>query len=113
MTVTSQMSILTVGLIAGWGMRFNFPIAIVPLRHTDNGYWIFQPPAAYSGRRADVAHPRPGSFGPHGRRIDFIAKWLRRCALTMTHVILSYAEANRWSKALLMLLHQLHHLMLV
>ena len=23
------------------------------------------------GRRADVAHPRPGSFGPHGHRIDF------------------------------------------
>ncbi len=22
------------------------------------------------GRRADVAHPRPGSFGPHGHRID-------------------------------------------
>jgi hypothetical protein len=23
------------------------------------------------GRRADVAHPRPGSFGSHGHRIDF------------------------------------------
>jgi hypothetical protein len=23
------------------------------------------------GRRADVTHPRSGSFGPHGHRIDF------------------------------------------
>jgi hypothetical protein len=30
-------------------MRLNLPIAIVPLRRTDKGYWIFQPPAAYLG----------------------------------------------------------------
>ena len=31
-------------------MRLNVPIAIlVPLRRKDNGYWIFQPPAAYLG----------------------------------------------------------------
>jgi hypothetical protein len=43
------MSILTVGSNPGRGMRFNLPIAKVPLRRTDRGYWIFQPSAAYSG----------------------------------------------------------------
>jgi hypothetical protein len=35
-----------------------------------HGHWI---PATgrILGRRADVAHPRPGSFGSHGHRIDF------------------------------------------
>jgi hypothetical protein len=35
-----------------------------------HGHWI---PATghIFGRRADVAHPRPGSFGSHGHRIDF------------------------------------------
>jgi hypothetical protein len=43
------MSILTVGSSPGRGMRLNLPIAIVPLRRTDKGNWIFQPPAAYLG----------------------------------------------------------------
>jgi hypothetical protein len=43
------MSILTVGSIPDRGMRLNLPIVIVPLRHTDNGYWIFQPPTTYLG----------------------------------------------------------------
>ncbi len=41
--------ILTVGSSPGRGMRLNLPFATVPLRHTDNGYWIFQSPAAYLG----------------------------------------------------------------
>ena len=43
------MLILTVGSSPDRGMRLNLPIAIVPLRRTDKGYWIFQPPAAYLG----------------------------------------------------------------
>jgi hypothetical protein len=43
------MSILTVGSSPVRGMRLNLPIVIVPLRSTDNGYWIFQSPAAYLG----------------------------------------------------------------
>jgi hypothetical protein len=43
------MSILTVGSIPDRGMRLNLTIVIVPLRCTDNGYWIFQPPTAYLG----------------------------------------------------------------
>ncbi len=31
----------------------------------------FPATARIFGRRADVAHPRPGSFGSHGHRIDF------------------------------------------
>jgi hypothetical protein len=64
------MSILTVGSIPDRGMRFNLPISIVPLRCTDNAYEIFQPPVAYLGDEQiiSVAHPRPGSFGPHGHR---------------------------------------------
>ena len=42
-------AILTEGSNPDRGMRLNLPIAIVPLRRTDNGYWIFQPTAAYSG----------------------------------------------------------------
>ncbi len=41
------MSILTVGSSPVRSMRLNLPIVIVPLRHTDNGYWIFQTPVAY------------------------------------------------------------------
>jgi hypothetical protein len=68
------MSILTVGSSPGRGMSLNLPVVIVPLRHMDNGYWIFQPPAAYLGdeqTQCCVVHPRSGSFGPHGHRIDF------------------------------------------
>ena len=54
------MSNLTVGLSPGRDMRSNLPIAIVPLRHTDN--WIYQSLATYLGDEQDVAHPRPGSF---------------------------------------------------
>ena len=36
------MSILTVGSSPGRGMRLNLPVAIVPLRRTDNGYWILK-----------------------------------------------------------------------
>ena len=61
----SQMSILTVGSNPGRGMRLNLPIAIVPLRRTDNGYWISSHRPLVRGL-ADVAHPRPGSFGVHG-----------------------------------------------
>ena len=43
------MSILTVGSIPDRGMRSNLPIVMVALRCTDNGYCIFQPPAAYLG----------------------------------------------------------------
>jgi hypothetical protein len=45
------MSILTVGSSPdrSWGMRLNLPLPIVPLRLTDNGYWIFQPPTTYLG----------------------------------------------------------------
>ncbi len=37
------------------------------------GQWILDLPSTdhIFGRRADVPHPRPGSFGPHGHRIDF------------------------------------------
>ena len=45
----ATMLILTVGSNPDRGMRFNLPIAKVPLRRMDKGYWIFQPPAAYSG----------------------------------------------------------------
>ncbi len=54
------------------GMRLNLPLANVPfLRSTDN--WTLDYPATgrIFGRRPDVAHPRPESFGPHGHRIDF------------------------------------------
>ncbi len=46
------------------------------------------------GRQADVAHPKPGSFGSHGHRIDFDpvivpqsakclnSKMVKHCALT-------------------------------
>jgi hypothetical protein len=42
-------SILTVGSSPDRGMRLNLPIDIFPLRRTDKGYWIFQPPAVYLG----------------------------------------------------------------
>jgi hypothetical protein len=51
-TVFSQMSILTVVSNPDRGMRFNLPIARVPLRCTDKkdtGYWIFQPQTVHSG----------------------------------------------------------------
>ncbi len=63
------MSILTVGSNPGRGMSQS--IAKVPLRHTDKKILDFPATDRIFGRRADVAHPRPGSFGPHGHRIDF------------------------------------------
>jgi hypothetical protein len=65
------MSILTLGSSPGRGMRLNLPIAIVPLRRTDNWTLDFPATGRIFGRRADVAHPRPGSFGAHGHQIDF------------------------------------------
>ena len=59
-TALSQMSNLTVGSSPDRVMRSNLPIAVVPLRHTDN--WIYQSPATYLGDEQDVKHPRPGSF---------------------------------------------------
>ncbi len=70
-TALSQMSILIVGSSPGRGMRLNLPIAIVPLRRTDKKDTGFPATGRIFGRRADVAHPRPGSFGSHGHRIDF------------------------------------------
>jgi hypothetical protein len=37
-----------------------------------HGQWTLDFPATgrIFGRRADVAHPRPGSFGPHGHQIE-------------------------------------------
>ncbi len=54
------MSNLTVDSSPDQGMRSNLPIAIVPLRLTDN--WIYQTPATYLGDEQDVTHPSPGSF---------------------------------------------------
>ena len=38
-----------------------------------HGQWILDFPSTdrIFGRRVDVPHPRSGSFGPHGHRIDF------------------------------------------
>ncbi len=70
-TALSQMSILTVGSNPVQVMRFNLPIAKGPLRSTDKKILDFPATGRIFGRRADVTHPRPGSFGPHGHRIDF------------------------------------------
>ena len=58
-TSFSQMSNLTVGSSPDRGMRLNLPIAIVPLRRTDNWITIHR---LYLGDEQDVVHPRPGSF---------------------------------------------------
>ena len=57
-----------------------------------HGHW-FPATGRIFGRRADVAHPRPGSFGPHGRRIDFcedaaFCQKNKNAAPTHTHTII-------------------------
>ena len=78
-TALSQMSILTVGSSPGrsWGMRLNLPLAIIPLRRTDNEYWNFQPPAAQLGDEQMLRFLGRGHSVPTVTVLIFVwAQWL-------------------------------------
>ena len=73
------------GSIPDRGMRLNLPIAIVPLRRTDNGYWIFQLPTAYSGDEQMLLVLGRGHSVPMVTELIFVrAQCLNNCAIKAT-----------------------------
>ena len=92
-TALSQMSILTVGSSPGRGMSLNLPIAIVPLRRTDKGYWIFQSPAAYLGDEQMLSILGRGHSVPTVTELIFVRV---RCINHFATKVFCTSRNNKW-----------------
>ena len=69
-------------------MQLNLPIAIVPLRRMGNGYWTFQPPAAYSGDEQMLRILGRDHSAPTVTELIFVREQrLNNCAIRATNAL--------------------------